>query len=43
MLGRDTPPAPLERGGLDADFSLIMNGLSGGIFLCRREVWMVFF
>ena len=39
---RHTPPAPLKRGGLDADFSLIMNGLSGGIFLCRKEVRMVF-
>ena len=27
MRGRDTPPAPLERGGCDAVFYLIMSSL----------------
>ena len=27
MRGRDTPPAPLERGGWDAVFYLIMSSL----------------
>ena len=27
MLGRDTPPAPLERGGLNTAFYLIFRGL----------------
>ena len=29
VRGRDTPPAPLKRGDLDTDFSLIMSCLSG--------------
>ena len=31
MLGRYTPPAPLERGGWDAVFLLVMSGLSGDV------------
>ena len=27
MLGRNTPPAPLERGGWDAVFLLVIRGL----------------
>ena len=27
MLGRDTPPAPLKRGGWDAVFFLVIRGL----------------
>ncbi len=29
MLGRNTPSAPLERGGLDGAFFLVVSGLSG--------------
>ena len=30
MLGRDTPPAPLERGDWDTAFFLVMRGLWRG-------------
>ena len=28
MLGRHTPPSPLERGDFEVAFLLVMNGLS---------------
>ena len=37
MLGRHTPPAPLERGGLGAAFFLKVWGLSGGFPLLRGD------
>ena len=38
MLGRDTPPAPLERGGSGACFLLVMRGLwCGGFPLSRGD------
>ena len=36
MLGRHTPPAPLERGVLDAAFYLVMGDLSGDISPLER-------
>ena len=36
MHGRDTPPAPLERGGLGAAFLLVMRNLSGDVSPLER-------
>ena len=36
MLGRDTPPAPLERGDWDAAFYLVMGDLSGDVSPLER-------
>ena len=36
MSGRDTPPAPLERGDWDAAFYLVMVDLSGDISPLER-------
>ena len=37
MLGRDTPPSPLERGGLRTAFFLVMSGLTGMFPLLRGD------
>ena len=37
MLGRDTPPTPLQRGGWNAAFLLIMSVLCVGFPLLRGD------
>ena len=36
MLGRHTPPAPLDRGGSGAAFLLVMSDLSGYVSPLER-------